>query len=130
VKPQDERSDSWGSPTLTPNSTPKGRGETAVGGIDFGWRNPFAAIWGVLDHDDVLWITHERYLRETPLSDHAAALPRDVMSHAGRARPARRKPDRCPQSCPGGVALSGLTARAAVSRQHAAGSRAESRADR
>jgi hypothetical protein len=24
-----------------------------VGGIDFGWRNPFAAIWGVLDRDDV-----------------------------------------------------------------------------
>jgi hypothetical protein len=56
-----------------------------VGGIDFGWRNPFAAIWGVLDHDDVLWITHERYLRETPLSDHAAALPRDVMWHADPA---------------------------------------------
>ncbi|MBM3996200.1 MAG: hypothetical protein FJ303_18915 [Planctomycetes bacterium] len=56
-----------------------------VGGIDFGWRNPFAAIWGVLDHDDVLWITHERYARETPLSDHAAALPRDVMWHADPA---------------------------------------------
>src|SRR5262245_19402070 len=23
-----------------------------VGGIDFGWRNPFAAVWGVLDRDD------------------------------------------------------------------------------
>ena len=69
-KPQDERSDSWGS---------------KVGGIDFGWRNPFAALWGVLDHDDVLWITHERYLRETPLSDHAAALPRDVMWYADPA---------------------------------------------
>ncbi len=50
-----------------------------VGGIDFGWRNPFAAIWGVLDRDDVLWLTGERYLRETPLSDHAAALPKEVM---------------------------------------------------
>ncbi len=57
----------------------------ALGGIDFGWRNPFAAIWGVLDHDDVLWILHERYLRETPLSDHAAALPRNVMWHADPA---------------------------------------------
>jgi hypothetical protein len=56
-----------------------------VGGIDFGWRNPFAAIWGVLDHDDVLWITHERYLRETPLADHAAALPKNVMWHADPA---------------------------------------------
>ena len=56
-----------------------------VGGIDFGYRNPFAAIWGVLDDDDVLWITHERYLRETPLSDHAAALPREVMWYADPA---------------------------------------------
>jgi hypothetical protein len=47
-----------------------------VGGIDFGWRNPFAAIWGTLDRDDVLWITGERYLRETPLHEHAAALKR------------------------------------------------------
>jgi Helicase len=61
-----------------------GQGQS-VGGIDFGWRNPFAAIWGVLDHDDVLWITHERYLRETPLSDHAAALPREVMWYADPA---------------------------------------------
>lgn len=45
-----------------------------VGGIDFGWRNPFAALWGVLDRDDVLWIAGERYRRETPLHEHAAAL--------------------------------------------------------
>jgi hypothetical protein len=50
---------------------PPGRG---VGGIDFGWRNPFAAVWGVHDRDDVLWITAERYSRETPLHEHAAAL--------------------------------------------------------
>jgi hypothetical protein len=50
---------------------PEGRG---VGGIDFGWRNPFAALAGVLDHDDVLWIDWERYLRQTPLHEHAAAL--------------------------------------------------------
>lgn len=49
---------------------------TAVGGLDFGWRNPFAALWGVLDRDDVLWISGERYLRETPLHEHAAALKR------------------------------------------------------
>ncbi|HZZ80399.1 MAG TPA: phage terminase large subunit [Gemmataceae bacterium] len=72
AKPRDERGDSRGS-------------SQQVGGIDFGWRNPFAAIWGVLDHDDVLWITHERYLRETPLSDHAAALPREVMWYADPA---------------------------------------------
>lgn len=45
-----------------------------VGGIDFGWRNPFAAIWGVHDRDDVLWLGGERYLRQTPLHEHAAAL--------------------------------------------------------
>jgi hypothetical protein len=49
-----------------------------VGGIDFGFRNPFCALWGVLDRDDVLWIGHERYLRETPIHEHAAALPRKV----------------------------------------------------
>jgi hypothetical protein len=84
IKPQDERGEPAGS-TLTPNPSPNGRGENKVGGIDFGWRNPFAALWGVLDHDDVLWITHERYLRETPLSDHAAALPRGVMWYADPA---------------------------------------------
>jgi hypothetical protein len=46
----------------------------AVGGIDFGWRNPFAAVWGVLDRDDVLWLTGERYLSRTPLHEHATAL--------------------------------------------------------
>jgi hypothetical protein len=58
-----------------------------VGGIDFGFRNPFAAIWGVLTHDDVLWINAERYLRETPLHEHAAALPQGyfwVADPAGR----------------------------------------------
>ena len=56
-----------------------------VGGIDFGWRNPFAAIWGVLDHDDVLWIGWERYLRETPLHEHARAIPRKVMYYSDPA---------------------------------------------
>jgi hypothetical protein len=50
-----------------------------VGGIDFGWNNPFAALWGVLDRDDVLWIGGERYARETPIHEHAAALPKDVL---------------------------------------------------
>jgi Terminase large subunit, T4likevirus-type, N-terminal/Terminase RNaseH-like domain len=59
----------------------------AVGGIDFGWRNPFAAIWGVHDRDDVLWIAGERYLRETPLHEHAAALKqhKQVMWYADPA---------------------------------------------
>ncbi len=56
-----------------------------VGGIDFGFRNPFAAIWGVLDHDDVLHLTGERYFRETPLHEHARALPPGVMWYADPA---------------------------------------------
>jgi hypothetical protein len=56
---------------LTDQTPPPGK---PVGGLDFGWRNPFAAVWGVNDRDDVLWLTGERYLRETPLHEHAAAL--------------------------------------------------------
>jgi hypothetical protein len=59
----------------------------SVGGIDFGWRNPFAALWGVLDRDDVLWIAGERYLRATPLHEHAATLRQlgEVMWYADPA---------------------------------------------
>jgi hypothetical protein len=49
------------------------------GGIDFGFRNPFAAVWGGLDGDGVLWLTHEHYVRQQPLSYHAARMPREVM---------------------------------------------------
>jgi hypothetical protein len=49
------------------------------GGLDFGFRNPFAAVWGGVDRDDVLWLTGEHYVRQQPLSYHAARLPRDVL---------------------------------------------------
>jgi hypothetical protein len=49
---------------------------TLVGGIDFGWRNPFAALWGCRDRDDVLTLVGERYLTQTPLHEHAQALRR------------------------------------------------------
>jgi hypothetical protein len=52
---------------------PEGR---LVGGIDFGFRNPFAAVWGVVDRDGVLWLTGEHYCRNKPLSYHAQHLPR------------------------------------------------------
>jgi hypothetical protein len=61
------------------------RGRTKLGGIDWGFRNPFAALWGHLDRDDLLTITGERYLRETPLHEHAKALPRDVTWYADPA---------------------------------------------
>jgi hypothetical protein len=57
----------------------------AVGGIDFGFRNPFCALWGVLDRDDVLWLGHERYVRAAPIHEHAAALPRHVTWYADPA---------------------------------------------
>jgi len=63
-------------------------GFRAVGGIDFGFRNPFCALWGVLDRDEVLWITHERYLRETTIHEHAAALTAQAMHVTWYADPA------------------------------------------
>jgi hypothetical protein len=56
-----------------------------VGGIDFGFRNPFAAVWGLWDKEDVLWIEAERYRRATALHEHAAALPRGVLWYADPA---------------------------------------------
>src|SRR5262249_25704588 len=50
---------------------PAPQGKRRVGGIDFGWRNPFAAVWGTLDEDGVLWLTGEHYSREKPLRYHA-----------------------------------------------------------
>jgi hypothetical protein len=56
-----------------------------VGGIDFGFRNPFAAVWGVLDRQDVLWIFGEHYERQAPLNQHALKLPRSVYWYADPA---------------------------------------------
>ena len=50
----------------------------AVGGIDWGWRNPFAAVWGAVDENDILWIENERFLTQTPLAEHVKALPQGV----------------------------------------------------
>jgi hypothetical protein len=55
---------------------------TKVGGIDFGFRNPFAAVWGVLDRDGILWLTSEHYCRNQPLSYHAQHLPKKVTWYA------------------------------------------------
>jgi hypothetical protein len=54
-------------------------GGKRVGGIDFGFRNPFAAVWGALDRDGVLYLTGEHYSRQKPLGYHAGKLPRDVL---------------------------------------------------
>jgi hypothetical protein len=55
------------------------------GGIDFGLRNPFAAVWGVLDRDDVLWLADEHYVRDKPLAYHVQHLPRGVTWYADPA---------------------------------------------
>ena len=78
VYPDFARCESPSPPTPLPR-----RGEgSMVGGIDFGFRNPFAAVWGFVDRDDVLWLTGEHYVRQKPLSFHAAHLPREVMWYA------------------------------------------------
>jgi hypothetical protein len=42
-------------PMVVPGPAPQaGR---KVGGIDFGFRNPFAAVWGTVDAHGVLWLT-------------------------------------------------------------------------
>jgi hypothetical protein len=56
-----------------------------VGGIDFGVRDPFAAVWGFLDRQDVLWITAEHYQRDWPLDANAAKLPPGVVWEADPA---------------------------------------------
>lgn len=60
-----------------------------VGGIDFGWRNPFAAVWGTLGRDDVLWLTGEHYGSQLPLREVADVLRRagPVQWHADPASP-------------------------------------------
>jgi hypothetical protein len=81
-----ERVREWqhGSRSHTPPHLPS-RPLRLVGGIDFGFRNPFAAVWGILDEQDVLWIFGEHYERQAPLNQHAAKLPRSVYWYADPA---------------------------------------------
>src|SRR5947209_4350806 len=73
---------------------PAPTGGKKVGGMDFGFRNPFAAVWGVL-HDGVLWLTGEHYERGKPLSHHVKHLPRAVQWYADPAGAAERSELRC-----------------------------------
>ncbi len=58
-----------------------------VGGMDFGYNNPYCAVWGILDHDDVLWITGCRYKSHTTLPVHSEALPKGVRWWCDPASP-------------------------------------------
>jgi hypothetical protein len=60
-----------------------------VGGIDWGFNNPFAAVWGYLDGDDVLWIGWEHYGRQRPLPDHIAAIRAQYQRDPSCPDPAR-----------------------------------------
>jgi hypothetical protein len=74
---------------------PLADGIRRVGGIDFGFRNPFAALWGIRDRDSVLWLTGEHYQRQRPLSYHARHLPRDVTWYADPSGASERSELRC-----------------------------------
>lgn len=59
-----------------------------LGGLDWGWANPFAAVWGYHDtRRDILYIQQELYRRQTPLYELALHLPTDVHWYADPASP-------------------------------------------
>jgi hypothetical protein len=45
-------------------------------------RNPFAAVWGVVDRDDVLWLVGEHCAANQTLAYHVQHLPRGVTWYA------------------------------------------------
>jgi hypothetical protein len=54
-----------------------------VGGIDFGFRDPTAAVWGVRDPEtDILWLLGEFYANKQTLPQLVKALPRSVTWEA------------------------------------------------
>jgi hypothetical protein len=77
---------------VVPGPAPQGR---RFGGIDFGFRNPFAAVWGVVDHDDVLWLTGEHFSREKTLAFHVQHLPRGITWYADPQGPREIQELRC-----------------------------------
>ncbi len=68
--------------TVPATSSPK-----RVGGIDFGFTDPFAAVWGICDAYDVLWIAGEHYERQQSLVHHVAKLPRRILWAADPSEP-------------------------------------------
>lgn len=68
----------FGRCVVEPEDWPAKLAGEAVGGIDWGFNNPFAALGATLDRDDVLWVGWERYGSRQTLSEHARALPRGV----------------------------------------------------
>ena len=58
-----------------------------VGGIDFGFHNPFAAVWGHVDGDDVLWITGLHYKSGWTTPQHGQSLPMGARWWCDPAQP-------------------------------------------
>jgi phage terminase large subunit len=62
-----------------------------IGGIDWGWQNPFCALGATLFvnelGEDVLYVHYERYKRSTGLAEHAAALPAEHEWFADPSEP-------------------------------------------
>lgn len=59
------------------------QGWPVIGGIDFGYTNPFCALQGQIDSDGRLWIVREHYLRQVLVETHAQTLltwPRPTRS--------------------------------------------------
>ncbi len=62
-----------------------------VGGIDFGYNDPFACLAGTLyideDGRDILYVWYERYKRFQTMAIHAQAIPFEVDYGCDRSRP-------------------------------------------
>ena len=67
-----------------PSALPDGR---LVGGMDFGFNDPFCAIAGLVDNDDCLWLFYERYMRGETLDVHSKYLPKSVLWYCDSSRP-------------------------------------------
>ena len=95
-----------------------------VGGIDFGFRNPFAAVWGILDTDGILWLTGEHYCRGKPLRAYrklSRSRPLLLFHFAFSILPCFSSSSVCFGPPPlGGLMLTGLTAAEAAVGDHQA----------
>ena len=69
------------------NSYPEGE-LLHYGGMDWGWNpDPFAAVAGVLDEDDCLWMWYERYIRNERIAVHSQKVPKGVEWWADQSNP-------------------------------------------
>jgi len=53
-----------------------------VGGIDWGYNNPFVGLSAFIDRDDVMWVYRERCLTRTLLAEHAKVLDKRTTYYA------------------------------------------------